>query len=306
MAGGIKGVPLSRFFLSMLFVLLTVLCSVALGFLFKLFSRWGVDGFQAILFNYITCVLCGWIHLGHFPVQAANVNTPWMPYALVLGVIFISGFNMAEQTVRHFGVTIGQIMQKMSILMTVPFAILAYGESAGWAKMLGFALALASIILVNWPKQTEPDSAPWRHQNLLWIPILTWALSGLLEVLLVRVQNEGLTDTGNPTFIIHIFATAGFIGLVLACLGWWSGRLKWNWKNVAGGILLGIPNYGSMVFMLWALNSGLEGSFVFPVANVGIILFTTIGAVTLFREKLTPVNWLGIGFALGAIALISS
>jgi drug/metabolite transporter (DMT)-like permease len=41
------------------------------------------------------------------------------------------------------------------------------------------------------------------------------------------------------------------------------------------------------------------------VANVGIILLTTIGAVTLFHEKLSPLNWLGIGFALGAIALIS-
>ncbi|MCC7466835.1 MAG: DMT family transporter [Saprospiraceae bacterium] len=289
----------------MLFLMLTVLCSVALGFLFKMFARWGVDGFQAILFNYATCVICGWIHLGHFPVQKEHFDTPWMPYALILGLIFISGFNLASLTVRHFGVTIGQIMQKMSILLTVPFAILAYGESANWVKILGFLLALASIILVNWPKRSTQEKASSSGSKMLWIPALTWLLSGLLEVLLVKVQNERLADTSDPTFIITIFATAGSLGLLIALFGWWKKRLQWHWKNVAGGIALGIPNYGSMVFMLWALNSGLEGSFVFPVANVGIILLTTIGAVTLFHEKLSPVNWLGIGFALGAIALIS-
>jgi drug/metabolite transporter (DMT)-like permease len=273
--------------------------------LFKWFARWGVDGFQAILFNYATCVVCGWIHLGHFPVQKSHFSTSWMPYALILGFIFISGFNLASLTVRHFGVTIGQIMQKMSILLTVPFAILAYGESANWIKILGFLLALASIILVNWPKRSSQGKASSSVSKMLWIPALTWLLSGLLEVLLVKVQNERLADTSDPTFIITIFATAGSLGLLIALFGWWKKRLQWHWKNVAGGIALGIPNYGSMVFMLWALNSGLEGSFVFPVANVGIILLTTIGAVTLFHEKLSPVNWLGIGFALGAIALIS-
>ncbi len=124
----------------MLYLLLTVACSVLLGFIFKLFARFGIDGFQAIVFNYATCFCCGWLHLGHFPVQAENFGAPWMPYALVLGLIFVSGFNMAALTVRYFGVTIGQIMQKMSILMTVPFAIFAYQESAGWVKIVGIII----------------------------------------------------------------------------------------------------------------------------------------------------------------------
>ncbi|MBC7776340.1 MAG: EamA family transporter [Phycisphaerae bacterium] len=303
----------------MLFLLLTVACSVLLGFIFKLFARFGVDGFQAIVFNYFTCFCCGWIHLGHFPVQAENFGTPWMPYALVLGLVFVSGFNVAALTVRYFGVTVGQIMQKMSILMTVPFAILVYHESAGWVKILGVLFALVSIVLVNWPstpalrsgaispERVAPKRSSGVHKpkNLLWIPIATWVLAGLLEVLLVRVQNEGLADMSDPTFIITIFGTAGVLGLVVAVVGWLTGRLQFSWKNVVAGVILGVPNYGSMLFMLLALSSGLEGSFVFPVANVGIIVATTIGAVTLFRERLSRLNWVGIGLALLGIGLIS-
>jgi len=277
----------------MLYLILTVVCSVLLGFIFKLFGRYQVDGFQAIVFNYLTCFTCGWLHLGSFPVKTENFESPWMPYALVLGLIFISGFNMA------------------SILLTVPFAILAYHESAGWVKILGFLFALASIVLVNWPaksKGAEASVIPAQNQpskSMLWIPFATWAMAGLLEVLLVRVQNEGLTDMNDPTFIITIFGTAGVLGLLVAVVGWGTGRFQFSWKNLVAGIVLGIPNYGSMLFMLWALNSGLEGSFVFPVANVGIIVVTTIGAVTLFAEKLSPVNWMGIVLAVTAIGLIT-
>lgn len=291
----------------MSYLLLSVACSVLLGFIFKLFVRHGVDIFQAIVFNYATCFCCGWLHLGHFPVSSESFGTPWMPYALILGFIFISGFNTAALTVRHFGVTVSQIMQKMSILMTVPFAVLVYGESSNFGKILGFLLALASIVLVNWPSEQSKtgDSSVGSNRRLLWIPFITWFLAGILEVLFVRVQKEGYTDMNDPTFIISVFGTAGVLGLVLAMGGWLNGRLVFSWRNVVGGIILGIPNYGSMLFMLWALNSGLEGSFVFPVANVSIIIATTIGAVALFQERLSRMNWVGIGLAVAAIALIS-
>ncbi len=291
----------------MLYLSLAVLCSVLLGFIFKLFGRFGVNSFQAIIFNYFTCVCCGWLHLGHFPIVAKNVDTPWMPYALALGFVFISGFNFAALTVRYFGVTVSQIMQKMSILMTVPFAILLYGESSGWGKMLGFVLALAAIVLVNWPSKSEmPEKNTPRSGLFLWIPILTWVLAGILEMLFLRVQKGQLADVGDPTFICTVFGTAGTVGLLIASVGWLRGRLVFAWRNVLWGIILGIPNYGSMLFILLALDTGLEGSFVFPVINVGIIVATTIGAVWLFHERLSKINWVGIALAVAAIGLISS
>jgi drug/metabolite transporter (DMT)-like permease len=291
----------------MFYLFLAVFCSVLLGFIFKLFVRFGVDSFQAIIFNYMTCFCCGWLHLGRFPITSGDFSTPWMPYALVLGVIFISGFNMTALTVRYFGVTISQIMQKMSILMTVPFAVLVYGESSGMGKLVGFLLALLAIVLVNWPsgKSLVPESGAQKGLRLLWLPILTWLLAGILEVLFVRVQNERLTDMNDPTFIISVFGSAGILGFSMAFWGWMTRRMVFSWKNVWGGMILGVPNYGSMLFLLWALNGGLEGSFVFPVVNVSIIVATTIGAVALFQERLSKTNWIGIFLAVVAIGLIS-
>jgi uncharacterized membrane protein len=77
------------------------------------------------------------------------------------------------------------------------------------------------------------------------------------------------------------------------------------WKNLLGGVALGIPNYGSMLFMLWALADGLGGSVVFPVNNVGIIVATAIGAVLIFREHLSRINRAGVVLAALSIILMA-
>ncbi len=291
---------------SMIYLLLSVVCSVLIGFIFKMFYRHGIDAFQAIVFNYLVCLTCGTVHLDRFPVQESDLDRSWLPYAVVLGFVFISGFNGAALTVRYFGVTVSQIMQKMSILLTVPFAILVYNEPSDLWKVAGFLLALLSIVLVNLPSAKQPGAkVAGKAIRMLWIPFLTWVLAGVIEVLFIRVHKEQFIDVGDPSFISTVFGTAGLIGITLVGGGLLTKRLVFSWRNVLAGVALGIPNYGSMLFMLLALGSGLDGSFVFPVANVGIIIVTTIGAVQLFQEQLSTVNWLGIGLAIAAIFLIS-
>ncbi|MEQ1746606.1 MAG: EamA/RhaT family transporter, partial [Saprospiraceae bacterium] len=85
----------------MLYLLLSIACSVLLGFAFKLFDRFRVHTFQAIMFNYFTCLACGWLQSGQLPYSEADRAEPWMPFALLLGLVFVSGFNTAAQTVRH-------------------------------------------------------------------------------------------------------------------------------------------------------------------------------------------------------------
>jgi len=287
----------------MLFLTLSILCSVLIGFVFKLYGRYQIDSFQAIVFNYFTCVLCGWLYANELPIgPAANDEGKWLPYALGLGVVFITGFTGAALTVRYFGVTISQIMQKMSIIATVPFAILVYNETTKLGKILGVLLAIAAIVLVNWPKQKNTAQ---NNTNRLWIPGITWLLAAIIEITFLWVQGENYVDPSNVRFISTVFATAGVLGLSVAIYGWSTGKLVYDTKNVWGGIILGIPNFGSMYFLLRSLGTGLEGSFVFPVINVGIILTTTIGATWIFKEKLTTINWLGVAAALAAILLMA-
>ena len=289
----------------MLYLGLSVICSVLLGFIFKLFDRFKVDSFQAIIVNYFICVICGWLYSGSIPIGPETGDEGlWLPYAIGLGFVFITGFTGAALTVRYFGVTISQVMQKMSILLTVPFAIFVYHETAGLLKITGVFMALAAIILVNWPEKAT-ENAPVANKGPLWIPIAVWLLAGIIEITFLWVQGEKYVAPDDVRFICTVFGMAGMLGLTVASYGWITRTRTWSWRNVIGGIILGVPNFGSMYFLLLALGTGLEGSFVFPVINVGIILITTIGAVLLFHEHLSRINWIGVIIALTAIVAMS-
>jgi drug/metabolite transporter (DMT)-like permease len=294
----------------MLYLVLSILCSVCLGFIFKLFPRYGVDTFQAIVFNYCTCVLCGWLYLGTWPVgPAAGTTAGWLPYSLGLGIFFITGFTAAARTVREFGVTISQIMQKMTIILVVPFAILWLGEASNWVKWLGTLFAIGAIVLVNLPapsgesESTQTTSKSFKI-NQLWLPVLTWVLACVIDLTFTWVQHKRLIEAGDVRFITTTFGTAGVLGGVAMVAGWFTGRLRFDVRNILAGVVLGIPNFGSLSFLLLALGSGLGASQVFPMVNVGIILVTTFGAILLFRERLTVQNWVGVALALTAILML--
>jgi uncharacterized membrane protein len=81
--------------------------------------------------------------------------------------------------------------------------------------------------------------------------------------------------------------------------------MKFHSRHVIAGIVLGIPNFGSIYFILKMLEQGWEGSVFFPINNVGVILLSTAVALIIFKEQLSRLNIIGIVLAILGIVLIS-
>ena len=79
-----------------------------------------------------------------------------------------------------------------------------------------------------------------------------------------------------------------------------------NFKNIIGGICLGVPNYFSIYFLLKALQHPTWNSAsVFTINNVAIVMFSTLLGILLFKERLSIKNWFGIGLAIVSIILVA-
>jgi drug/metabolite transporter (DMT)-like permease len=289
----------------MIYLFCSIICSVLIGMVMKFFPKYGVHQLQAIVVNYATCLACATVHLREFPIKPADFDLPWWPFAVGLGFFFITAFSAAVSTVKHFGLTVSAIVQKMSIALSVPFAIYFFHDSAGLLKILGVFAAIGSIVLTNIPPKSTENQVETQPRNLLWIPISTFLGSLIIEIFFLKINNEKWIAGRDIEFISTIFGMAGFLGFLMLLWQFWQKKTTFAWKNVLAGIALGIPNYGSMLFIFLALGSGLEGSRFFPINNVGIIIVSTLAAVLFFREKLSLINWLGVGLAVLAILLIS-
>ncbi len=288
-------------FVGMAFLIISILSSTLLGFIFKFYPKYGVDTFQAIVFNYLVCVLCGWVAIGSFPMPIEILETEWFPFACACGFLFISGFNIGALTMQKFGVTIGTVMMKMSILISATFPILFYGESSNWFKLLGIFISIIAILLVNKPNKDLKEGLIVQQKWLYILPFGTWLISGIIEILLFHV--ERISGTGvRLSFVSTLFGIAFLGGFIIMSISLITGKMKWSLKNLVAGIILGVPNFFSIYFLYKILGLGWEASVIFPVNNISIIGLAAIVAYLVFGERLSKYNTIGV--VLSGIAIL--
>lgn len=132
--------------------------------------------------------------------------------------------------------------------------------------------------------------------------------SGLLLLLLC----SGLTDSLAKVFeavgsraLDGWFLLITFLVALAACLVllvWKKEHL--GWREVLYGCLVGIPNYGSVFFLLRALTR-LPAVLVYPTYSAGTILAISLIGVAAFRERPGRRQWCGLAIILAALVLLN-
>ena len=191
----------------------------------------------------------------------------------------------------------------MSVAIPVLFGIFLYNESTGLLKVSGILLALTAVYLTSIKKK---EGITIRKRNLIF-PLLVFFGSGIIDTTIKYLETSYVAETDVALFTSTIFAIAGCIGISILIIQAIRKTLVLSWKNVVGGIALGVPNFGSIYFLVLALRTnGMESSTVFPINNVAIVMTSTLLGILLFKERMLPKNWLGIGIAIVSIILIAS
>jgi len=270
-----------------------------------MFPKYGVNTLQAIVVNYFVCVTMAGLVLGKFPIVSNVHQTEWFPFALFLGFIFITGFNITALSFQKLGLTLTTIMQKMSLLLTVPVSIYMYNEDINAWKIFGLLAGLIAIFLTNQPNKEDLDKAKNLPKWMIILPIIVWLISVCIETVLQYVETKILGGMGGLNFVATLFGIAGTVGLILVIVGLISGRLVFSYKNILAGIILGVPNFFSIYLIILAISEGWEGSKFFPYNNISIIALSTVIAYLFFSEKLSKVNMAGVALAISAIWMIS-
>ena len=95
------------------------------------------------------------------------------------------------------------------------------------------------------------------------------------------------------------------IGTIRVVLRHIQGVHRITWRDVLGGIALGLPNFFTIYLILSLLHLGFNGSVLYPVLNILVLALSAVTGLVLFRERLSRINMIGISLAFVAILLIS-
>ncbi len=292
--------------LFMLSLILSIICSAILVLLFKYFERNNIPVFQAIVFNYWTAALCGFIFLpDKAPVYNLSIfSEPWMPVCLGLGVMFITAFTLTGITTKYFGVSIASVAMKLGLVFPVMLAFTVYGEEFNVLKLVGIILAFVAVILSSLSENTSAEGGKKKASHA-YLPVIVFIGSGACDAVTQFATKQFLGNSGTEGFAMFIFVSAGIAGTLVWLGQVFTGKSTFNYKCLIGGIVLGITNYFSYLFALKALTEIKWGSsVVFPVINLGVVAFVTLGGILLFREKISRLNAIGLACAAASIIVI--
>lgn len=283
----------------------SVVFSTLLTVGFKICQYRKIDTFQAIIFNYLTCIIAGTFFGSSHPFSKSVTNAQWFPWAIILGCCFILFFNITASTVKRSGVAVAGVATKISLVIPFLFSVYYFNETAGIIKIIGIALALVSVVLTFY----VPGSiVKKRDSRLVWLlPIILFFGTGIQDALIKFTEHRFLIPEQLDAFLISCFITAFIIGALIMFVALITGKIRFDGKAIVAGIAIGIPNYLS----IWCLVKVLklypqQSSFVIPVNNVAILLLNAIAGYFFFREKLSGINLAGIVLAIVAIFLITA
>lgn len=286
----------------MIYLILSIITSTLIFIVFKLIARKEISVLPAIVVNYTVCVIEGTIAEGGLPPIGELIVKPWFTNTLILGALFISVFYAMAKTVNYSGLAVASIANKLSLVIPVTAAYFLYDETFSVLKITGILVAMIAVILASY----KTDREGHRHNfNYYFFPLLVLIGSGVIDTFTKWNQANYLSNAEFNLFLIFVFGTAACIGWLILFFRFIYLKEQVSAKALGYGVLLGVPNYGTMYFLIAALNQpGWSSSTVFPINNIAIVALSCIVAMALFKEKMSRVNVAGILMSIIAIVLI--
>lgn len=283
----------------MIFIFLSICCSVLVSILLKLAKRYHINVTQAIAWNYLSAGVLCWLF---YRPQVFNLAPGEMPFPIymLLGLLLPLLFVLLAISIRLSGIVRTDVAQRLSLFIPVLAAFLIFKEVPSLIKFAGISVGFAAIICsIPWQKQQQDKGA-----DTGWIYLLAVFIGlGIIDILFKQIaQNKQIPYTSS---LFIVFIIAFLISIITLIILFITRKSKFEWINVFCGLLLGMANFGNILFYIKAHQSlASQPSVVFSAMNIGVILMGSLVGILIFRERLSRLNYAGIALAVVSIILV--
>ncbi len=287
------------------FLILCILSSSSIFVIFKSIDRFDIPPFPIIVINYLAASILGFI----INTGDANPGTirsaEWLPISIIIGILFIIMFFLIAFSSQKAGISVTTVASKMSVIFPIIFSLLIDpSDKLTLLKAAAIITTLGGVALTIFKPLRKGSFDP----AVIYLPLILFFGMGIVDSLVKFAQHRYVGNADTALFSAILFLNAFLSGLI-ALLFFPRYRASFKRPAVwAWGLLLGAVNFGSIFFLVSALNysspSGevIDSSAIFGVNNIGIVGLSVLLGLWIFRERLLPINWIGI--ILSALALL--
>lgn len=279
----------------MIYLVISIICSVSVGVLLKLYRRYSIDVNQTIAWNYLIAIFLSWYFFE--PTFNQDAEAPRILF-LTLGVLLPLVFWFLTQSLKSEGLAKTDIAQRLSLVIPLTAAWLLFNEQISLLKLIGLFIGVCGVLLVLKRHKLHQDT-----RNLVF-PVLVFVGYGVIDVLFKLVAK--LDAIPYTTALFYIFLIAALVSVAFHIYQFSTKRINFQIGAIIPGIILGVFNFGNILSYLKAHRQFAEHpSTVFAAMNLGVIILGSFIGVKIFKEYFSRLNYIGIMLALIAVIIIT-
>ena len=278
----------------MLYLVLAIASSALLAVIMRVSERYSRNDMTMLAANYLMCALASVAYAGGVSMPADTTGMGLtVGVGLVNGALYLAGFVLLKWNITRSGVVLPSTFMKLGVLVPTVAAMLIFGEQPRITQLIGVAVALGAILLIQGVGGKGEGSG---------------GLGGLILLMLCGGTADTMSKVyetwGNPALKNHFLLFTFLVALMLCAALCILRRQKVTLMDALWGLLLGVPNYYSARFLLLSLEE-VSAVVVYPTFSVGTIVLVTLVGALIFREKLGRRKMAVLGMVMAALALMN-
>lgn len=267
-----------------------VLCSAGQSALSKQYAR--RDG-DALTFNINKAVIGAVLFLAVGLIGGFSLHLPTILFAVGYGLALCFSMHTGFKALSIGPMALTSVIASFSLIIPFFFGICFWNETLTLSKALGIGLLLLSIWLIN-AKREQGFSLRW-----LCYALLTLLANGICSVLQKMHQLQFPTLYRNEFMFWAMLCV--FLVLLVAntpkkpCIT----VFRFSLLGLVSGILNCLANY----IVLYLSATG-HASVIFPIVSVANIMAVWIIGILVFKEKLKPLQVVGLLLGIASVVML--
>ena len=274
------------------FLLLTILCSTSIALILKYSDTRKGEPIILLAGNYLVATSISLTILLFKDDKVFSQETLF--FGLGLGLIFVLSFFAFAKAISYAGTGLATTSSRLSVIIPILLSIVIFNELPNQYHIIGFVFTIITFILFYFSVKGNHKEGEGLLKYLFLIVVLV--VIGINDFSM-KVFKSWKSEQEEPFLVFFIFSSAFIYSSIYIIIN----KIRIIKSTAYWGLVLGVPNVFSTIFLLGALAL-LPAIIVYPLINVGIIIFTTLLAFLIWNEKLN--RWGVLALTSGLLAII--
>lgn len=271
----------------MIYLLLSVSCSVLIANLLKIFSsKDNTSLLYIFLGNYFVAALFS-VANNSFEVRIDSIAV--LILGIITGLFFIVNFLIYNFNILTNGISLSVSVMRASLVIPTFLSVFVFAEIISFINMIGIVFVLTSFLLMG--------NNGFNLKNIFLL-LLLFLISGLSDFNLKLFESLG--SGSENMFLFYIFGSAFLFNIIFIS----RRKLPLNRKSIFYGFLLGVPNQLSTLFFVKSLYQ-IPASIAYPLCAALIVVFSIFSDFIFWNSRFSLRKSVSLALILISIVFLN-